>query len=68
MDDTASTRLARLCSDMDRYLRSIPPAERDRRMQEHLAQAKTPSERLRTLCVMMDWIIARNVADREADS
>ena len=61
----ATKRFRRLVEMMDEYLRTMPPAERDRMMQRHLAEAKTPSQRFRTLAVMMDHVIALNRAAGE---
>ncbi len=60
-DDTR--RFRRLAEMMNEYLLTMPPPERDRMMQRHLAEAKTPSQRFQTLAVMMDHVIARNRAD-----
>ena len=58
----------RLCEMMDERIRTLTPQERDRLMQQNLAQAKTSAERFHTLCVLMDFAIARHKAGREGDN
>ncbi|MBN2561645.1 MAG: hypothetical protein JXQ75_12015 [Phycisphaerae bacterium] len=62
----ATGRAARLCDLMNERIRSMPAAERDRMLQQFLAEAKTPSERFRTLVAMIDFVIAVNRVLRKA--
>ena len=64
MDDTLR-RAMKLCDMMDEMIRSQSPAQRDRRIQRFLAQAKTPAENFRTLAAMMDFVIANSAALKE---
>ncbi len=54
----------RLCELMDEQIRSRTLQERDRLVQQFIAEAMTPAERFRTLCVLMDHAIAQNRARR----
>ncbi len=64
MDDTLR-RAMKLCDMMDERIRSQTPAERDRLIQQFLAQAIPPAENFRTLAVMMDFVIANSAALKE---
>ncbi len=64
MDDTLR-RAMKLCDMMDERIRSQSPAQRDRLIQQFLAQAKTPAENFRTLVAMMDFVIAHSAALKE---
>ena len=59
MDDV-TRRAMRLTAMMNERIRSMPPAERDRLMQQFVAEAKTPSERFQTLAAMMNFVICLN--------
>ncbi len=52
--ETDAQRAKRLFEMMTTYIREHSDAERDRSMQIFLAQAKTPRERFRTLCILMN--------------
>ncbi len=58
-------RAERLCAMMDESIWRRSAAERDRLLQQFIAAAKTPSERFRTLGVLMNFAISRNCAMRE---
>lgn len=64
MDDNLR-RAMKLCDMMDERIRSQSPAERDRQIQQFLAQAQTPAESFRTLAAMMDFVIANSAALKE---
>ena len=64
MDDNLR-RAMKLCDMMDEKIRSQSPAERDRQIQQFLAQAQTPAESFRTLVAMMDFVIANSAALKE---
>ncbi len=46
----AAQRLHRVAQLTAEYLRALSPAERDRIMQTHLAQAREPSTNLKSVC------------------
>ena len=52
---------------MDERVRLQSPAERDRVLQRFLAEAQTPSERFRTLGILMNFLIALRRNPRERD-
>jgi len=57
MNDSTSEmteRFNRLCEMQDRLWRSMPPADKDRILQSHLAAARSPSTRLTMVCKMTD--------------
>ena len=66
--DQIALNSQRLCELMDEQIRSRSPAERDRVMQQFLAQAMTPAQRFHALCVLMDFAIAQNRAKRGLDN
>lgn len=51
-------RASRLSELMNRQMRACPPDRRDRQMHLFLAQAQTPSEKLRGLGILMNFVIA----------
>lgn len=60
MVDETTQRAERLCALMNERIRTLSPPERDRRLQQFLAEAMTPSQKLRALCGMMNFVIACN--------
>jgi hypothetical protein len=64
MDENAH-RAAKLCEMMDDQIRNRTPAERDRLMQQFIAEAMTPAEKFRTLGIMMDFMISLQEARKK---
>jgi hypothetical protein len=50
---------------MDDQIRNRTPAERDRLMQQFIAEAMTPAEKFRTLGIMMDFMISLQEARKK---
>lgn len=50
-------RFAELVRMMNEMLRNMSPAEKDRMMQRHLAEAMTPEQKFRLICGMMNFSI-----------
>lgn len=65
MDENAR-RAAKLCEMMDEQIRNRTSAERDRLIQRFVAEAMTPSQKLKALGDMMDFVISLRKS-READ-
>ena len=51
-------RAARLCELMDAAMRNRTPAQRDRQVQQWIAQAMTQEQRCKVLVSLMDFAIA----------
>jgi len=60
--DEAVGRLVRLCRMQAEMMAGMSPARRDRLLQEWLAAAMTPEQRLQALCDMTGMIGALNQA------
>ena len=52
-----SARAAQLCEMTHEMLKRMTPQQRDRLMQQHLAQAATAAQNARALCDMTAWIL-----------
>jgi hypothetical protein len=55
-DEETCRRFAEVCRLTQERLESMSPAERDRMLQEHLAEVRGPETKFRMLCQMTDMV------------
>jgi len=55
-DEETCRKFAEVCRLTQERLDSMTPAERDRMLQEHLAEIRSPETKFRMLCQMTDMV------------